>query len=181
MVNGFHDASNAALALSGLVRQKQPIANGVPPARREFVHRVRALTSELDIPLVVGEVQTGCDRTGTWFAFGWEPGAHTGTFRGNQAAFAAGAETVRIVRLHGAQLERRLSVLRGRPRAARSGPDFDKVWLLDQLAAHVSAIALTDRETRQGWSPEVKDLAARSAPVLRHHLEEVVSALEACP
>ncbi|WP_206795471.1 DUF4142 domain-containing protein [Amycolatopsis sp. MtRt-6] len=65
--------------------------------------------------------------------------------------------------------------------AARSGPDFDKAWLHDQLAAHVSAIESSERETRQGWSPEVKDLAARSVPVLRHHLEEVVSALEACP
>jgi acetylornithine/succinyldiaminopimelate/putrescine aminotransferase len=28
----------------------------------------------------------------------WAPGAHTGTFRGNQLAFAAGAEAVRIIR-----------------------------------------------------------------------------------
>ena len=88
------------------------------------MRRVRALTRELDIPLVVDEVQTGCGRTGTWFAFEqygiepdvivaskalcgigqpvaiimyderldvWAPGAHTGTFRGNQLAFAAGA------------------------------------------------------------------------------------------
>ncbi len=73
-------------------------------------------------------MQTGCGRTGTWFAFEqygiepdvivaskalsgigqpvaiilyderldvWAPGAHTGTFRGNQLAFAAGAEAVR--------------------------------------------------------------------------------------
>jgi len=107
---------------------------GVIPARKEFVQRVRALTRNLDIPLVVDEVQTGCGRTGTWFAFEqydiepdviiaskalsgigqpvaiviydkkldvWAPGAHTGTFRGNQLAFAAGAETVRIVRRDG--------------------------------------------------------------------------------
>ena len=42
---------------------------GVIPARKEFVQRVRRLTRELDIPLVVDEVQTGCGRTGTWFAF----------------------------------------------------------------------------------------------------------------
>jgi diaminobutyrate-2-oxoglutarate transaminase len=104
---------------------------GVVPARPEFVHRVRALTHALDIPLVVDEVQTGCGRTGTWFAFEqydiepdviiaskalsgigapvaiilyderldtWAPGAHTGTFRGNQLAFAAGVETIRIFR-----------------------------------------------------------------------------------
>ncbi|WP_405143721.1 diaminobutyrate--2-oxoglutarate transaminase family protein [Sphaerisporangium sp. NBC_01403] len=187
---GFHGSGHAAMALSGLVRQKQPIRNGVPgihffpysyctrcplglvpetcgtncagyleqslhdknggiplpaavilemvqgeggviPARKEFVQRVRALTRELDIPLVVDEVQTGCGRTGTWFAFEqydiepdvivaskalsgiglpvaiimydrrldvWAPGAHIGTFRGNQLAFAAGAEAVRIMR-----------------------------------------------------------------------------------
>ncbi|GAA3792947.1 diaminobutyrate--2-oxoglutarate transaminase [Sphaerisporangium flaviroseum] len=104
---------------------------GVIPARREFVQRVRALTRELGVPLIVDEVQTGCGRTGTWFAFEqygiepdvivaskalsgigvpvaiimyderldvWAPGAHIGTFRGNQLAFAAGTEAVRIVR-----------------------------------------------------------------------------------
>jgi diaminobutyrate-2-oxoglutarate transaminase len=104
---------------------------GVIPAPVEFVQRVRAVTRELGIPLIVDEVQTGCGRTGTWFAFEqygiepdvivaskalsglgtpvalimydksldvWAPGAHTGTFRGNQLAFAAGAEAVRIFR-----------------------------------------------------------------------------------
>ncbi|WP_116215159.1 aspartate aminotransferase family protein [Streptomyces olivoreticuli] len=104
---------------------------GIVPARADFVRRVRELTRELDIPLVVDEVQTGCGRTGTWFAFEqydiepdvivaskalsgigtpiaviiydakldtWAPGAHIGTFRGNQLAFAAGTEAVRIVR-----------------------------------------------------------------------------------
>jgi diaminobutyrate-2-oxoglutarate transaminase len=104
---------------------------GVIPATQEFARKVRAVTRELGIPLIVDEVQTGCGRTGTWFAFEqygiepdvivaskalsgiglpvsviiydraldrWEPGAHTGTFRGNQLAFAAGAEAVRIIR-----------------------------------------------------------------------------------
>ncbi len=187
---GFHGSSHAAMAVTGLVEQKQPVANGMPgvhffpysycnrcpvgltpdvcttncigfaektlhdsnggvplpaavilelvqgeggviPARLDFVRRLRALTRELDIPLIVDEVQTGCGRTGTWFAFEqydiepdvivaskalsgvglpvaviiyderldvWAPGAHTGTFRGNQLAFAAGAQAVEIVR-----------------------------------------------------------------------------------
>ncbi len=107
---------------------------GVIPATCDFVQRLRALTLELGIPLVVDEVQTGCGRTGTWYAFEqydiepdvivaskalsgigqpvavilydesldkWAPGAHTGTFRGNQLAFAAGAEAVRIIRRDG--------------------------------------------------------------------------------
>jgi diaminobutyrate-2-oxoglutarate transaminase len=127
---------------------------GVIPARREFVTRVRELTRELDIPLVVDEVQTGCGRTGTWFAFEqygiepdvviaskalsgigipialiiydkkldtWAPGAHSGTFRGNQLAFAAGVETIKVIRRdrvldnvreRGAQLAAGLDALR---------------------------------------------------------------------
>jgi diaminobutyrate-2-oxoglutarate transaminase len=130
---------------------------GVVPADREFVRRLRELTMELNIPLIADEVQTGCGRTGTWFAFEqygiepdvivaskalsgigqpiaiilyderldtWAPGAHTGTFRGNQLAFAAGVETVRImrrddvlgnVRERGAQVQERLDVLRDHP------------------------------------------------------------------
>ncbi|MEQ0563986.1 DUF4142 domain-containing protein [Amycolatopsis sp. NEAU-NG30] len=64
--------------------------------------------------------------------------------------------------------------------ASRSGPDFDAAWLRDQFAAHVRAIELGEREQRIGWSPEVKSLAARSEPVLRHHLEEVQEAAAEC-
>ena len=130
---------------------------GVVPADLDFVRRLRQLTRELDVPLVVDEVQTGCGRTGTWFAFEqygiepdvivaskalsgigqpvaiilyderldvWAPGAHTGTFRGNQVAFAAGARAVRIVRrddvlgnvrARAAQIAQRLDVLRTHP------------------------------------------------------------------
>lgn len=102
---------------------------GVIPADPEFIRRVRELTRRLDIPLVVDEIQTGCGRTGTWFAFEqydiepdvvllskalsgaglpvsvilynerldvWGPGAHTGTFRGNQLAFATGSALLDI-------------------------------------------------------------------------------------
>lgn len=102
---------------------------GSIPATIEFAQRVRAVTRELGIPLIVDEVQTGCGRTGTWFSFEqygiepdvivaskalsgmglpialimydkamdvWEPGAHIGTFRGNQLAFATGVEAVKI-------------------------------------------------------------------------------------
>ncbi|WP_020578723.1 aspartate aminotransferase family protein [Actinopolymorpha alba] len=103
---------------------------GVVPASTDFVRRVRDVTRSLGIPLIVDEVQTGCGRTGTWFAFEqydiepdvivaskalsgiglpvaiimydaaldtWAPGAHIGTFRGNQLAFTAGVETVRVI------------------------------------------------------------------------------------
>jgi diaminobutyrate-2-oxoglutarate transaminase len=107
---------------------------GIVPAPREFVRGLRRVTQERDIPLVVDEIQTGWGRTGEWFAFehhdvepdvvlvskaaggiglpislviyderldAWAPGAHTGTFRGNQLAFAAGAAAARIIERDG--------------------------------------------------------------------------------
>src|SRR5689334_862707 len=213
---GFHGTTHAAMAVTGVVATKAPVANqmpgvhvfpyshcsdcplglrrdtcatnciglleralrdpnggivrpaavlvelvqgegGVIPADVDFVLRLRELTRELDVPLVVDEVQTGCGRTGTWFAFEqygiepdviiaskalsgigqpvsiilyderldvWAPGAHTGTFRGNQVAFAAGARAVEIVRrddvlgnvrARAAQVRQRLAVLRAHP------------------------------------------------------------------
>lgn len=254
---GFHGASHTAMALTGLVSQKQPVANGVPgvhffpysycarcplglkpescqtncvsllersledpnggitkpaavvielvqgeggviPASREFVRRVRALTRALDIPLVVDEVQTGCGRTGTWFAFEhydiepdvivaskalsgiglpvaiimydkrldtWSPGAHTGTFRGNQAAFAAGVETVRIfkrddilanVRARGDQLRTRLSALDGHP------------WVHEIRGRGLMwGVELADPVTK---APAAEQAAAAQTYALRHGL-----------
>jgi diaminobutyrate-2-oxoglutarate transaminase len=142
---------------AGVIVEMVQGEGGVVVADPDFVRRLRRLTRELDVPLVVDEVQTGCGRTGTWFAFEqydiepdvvvaskalsgigqpvaiifydrrldvWAPGAHTGTFRGNQLAFAAGAEAVRImqrddvlgnVRARATQIERRLDVLRAHP------------------------------------------------------------------
>ncbi|GAB3004511.1 diaminobutyrate--2-oxoglutarate transaminase family protein [Amycolatopsis acidiphila] len=130
----LHDPNAGICRPAAVVMEMVQGEGGVVPATREFARRVRELTRALGIPLVVDEVQTGCGRTGTWFAFEpygiepdvivaskalsgvgspiaiimydrhldtWAPGAHTGTFRGNQLAFAAGAATVRIVRRDG--------------------------------------------------------------------------------
>ncbi|SNX62585.1 diaminobutyrate aminotransferase [Streptomyces sp. TLI_55] len=186
---GFHGATMAAMSVTGLVEQKEPVRGrmpgvhffpysnchscplglkrescevncatfleraltdvnggitlpaavimelvqgegGVIPADVEFVRRVREVTKRLGIPMIVDEVQSGCGRTGTWFAFeqygiepdvvcaskalsgmglpaavilydgkldAWAPGAHTGTFRGNQPAFAAAVATMKVV------------------------------------------------------------------------------------
>ncbi|RCH59667.1 aminotransferase class III-fold pyridoxal phosphate-dependent enzyme [Streptomyces sp. SDr-06] len=239
----FHGSSHAAMAVTGLVSQKQPMPGGLPgvhffpysscahcpvgllpescatncvtylersltdpnggipkpaavllelvqgeggvvPARPDFVRRVRALTRELDVPLVVDEVQTGCGRTGTWFCFEqygiepdvviaskalsgvglpvaailyderldvWAPGAHTGTFRGNQLAFAAGVEAIRIIR--------RDDVL-GNVRAQG-----------DRIAKHLAALTALPwvREVRgRGlmWGIELADLEGQSAGAL---------------
>ena len=212
---GFHGSTHAAMAMTGNLSQKRPIANGMPgvhffpfscggvpagvdplswdatavalleqalsdpnggiplpaavimemvqgeggvnPASVRFAQRVRRLTRELGVPLIVDEVQTGCGRTGSWFAFEhydiepdvivaskalsgmglpvaiiiyqreldvWRPGAHTGTFRGNQLAFAAGVKAVEMfrrddilgnVRARGEQISRRLAPLCSHP------------------------------------------------------------------
>jgi diaminobutyrate-2-oxoglutarate transaminase len=153
----LHDTNGGIARPAAVVLEMVQGEGGVVPARKDFVQRIRELTRPLGIPLVVDEVQTGCGRTGTWFAFEqydiepdvivvskalsgigipvslilydqrldvWAPGAHTGTFRGNQLAFAAGTETIRIVnrddvlgnvRRRGEQLADRLSGLRHHP------------------------------------------------------------------
>ncbi|MDQ4009447.1 MAG: diaminobutyrate--2-oxoglutarate transaminase family protein [Actinomycetota bacterium] len=153
----LHDPNGGIPLPAAVVMEMVQGEGGVIPAQPDFVRRVRALTRELDIPLVVDEVQTGCGRTGTWFAFEqydiepdviiaskalsgigapvaiilydqrldvWAPGAHTGTFRGNQLAFAAGVETIRIfrrddvlgnVRRRGDQIVRTLAGLQNNP------------------------------------------------------------------
>lgn len=155
--NALRDPGGGIPLPAAVVLEMVQGEGGIVLARKDFVRRIRELTRELDIPLVVDEVQTGCGRTGTWFAFEqydiepdviiaskalggigapvaiimyderldvWAPGAHTGTFRGNQLAFAAGVAAVRIVRRdkllanvrrRGAQLERRLAGLREHP------------------------------------------------------------------
>ncbi len=106
---------------------------GVIPAPVEWLRRIRAVTRELGIPLILDEVQSGVGRTGTFYAFQkagivpdiiilskaiggglpmavmiyregldlWKPGAHAGTFRGNQLAMAAGSKTLEIIKRDG--------------------------------------------------------------------------------
>lgn len=103
---------------------------GVIPAPDAWLRRMREITADRGIPLIVDEVQTGVGRTGTFWAVersgivpdvmvlskaiggslplavivyrdeldAWRPGAHAGTFRGNQLAMAAGTATLRFVR-----------------------------------------------------------------------------------
>jgi diaminobutyrate-2-oxoglutarate transaminase len=129
---------------------------GVIPVPLSFAQRIRAVTRDLGVPLIVDEVQTGCGRTGTWLAleqYGvepdvivmskglsglglpvalivyderldvWLPGAHTGTFRGNQLSFAGGTRMIEIfqrdrilanVQARGAQMAALLSEIKQR-------------------------------------------------------------------
>jgi diaminobutyrate-2-oxoglutarate transaminase len=128
------DANGGMVRPAAVLLEPVQGEGGVIPATLEFAQRLRAITRSLNIPLIVDEVQTGCGRTGTWFAFeqygiepdvvvaskalsgiglpvavliydramdGWAPGAHIGTFRGNQLAFAAGVAAIEVVKRDG--------------------------------------------------------------------------------
>jgi len=123
------EKSGMARPAAVLIELVQGEGGGIP-ATPEFVRRLREVTARLEIPLIVDEVQTGCGRTGTWFAFErfgiepdivvaskalsgiglpvsmivydrtmdrWAAGAHIGTFRGNQLAFAAGIAALDLI------------------------------------------------------------------------------------
>jgi len=125
------DAGGGIVRPAAVILELVQGEGGSIPAEVEFAQRVRALTRDLGIPLIVDEVQSGCGRTGTWFAFEqygiepdviiaskalsgiglpvaviiydreldvWQPGAHIGTFRGNQLAFAGGVAAIEVVR-----------------------------------------------------------------------------------
>jgi len=173
---------------------------GVNPATREFVQRVRRLTRELGVVLIVDEVQTGCGRTGSWFAFEqydiepdvvvaskalsgmglpvaiilygreldvWKPGAHSGTFRGNQLAFAAGVKAVEMfrrddilgnVRARGEQIARRLADLEPHP-AVREVRGRGLMWGIELNAP-------ADGRTAGELAEEVQARAVRAGLIL---------------
>lgn len=117
---------------AGMLLEAVQGEGGVIPAPDTWLRRMRTITADRGIPLIVDEVQTGVGRTGTFWAVersgivpdvmvlskaiggslplavivyreeldGWLPGAHAGTFRGNQLAMAAGTATLRFVRRH---------------------------------------------------------------------------------
>ncbi|HEY6342722.1 MAG TPA: diaminobutyrate--2-oxoglutarate transaminase [Bryobacteraceae bacterium] len=117
---------------AGMILEAVQGEGGSVPANREWLQQIRRVSSELGIPLIVDEVQTGWGRTGTLYAFEqanivpdvlvlskaiggglplavvvyrasldkWQPGAHAGTFRGNQLAMAAGLATLRFIQEH---------------------------------------------------------------------------------
>lgn len=157
----LRDANGGIARPAAVIMEMLQGEGGVLPATVEFAQQVRATTRELGIPLIVDEVQTGCGRTGTWFAFeqygiepdvivaskalsgvgqpiamiiyrreldAWAPGAHTGTFRGNQLAFAAGAKAVEIVNRDGILAN---VVARGEQFLDLLEPLLDNPWVTD--------------------------------------------------
>ncbi|MFJ4170753.1 diaminobutyrate--2-oxoglutarate transaminase [Paenarthrobacter sp. NPDC089714] len=102
---------------------------GIIAASIPFLQRLREITEQHDILLILDEIQAGVGRTGTFFAFEaaeiipdlitvsksisgyglpmailllkpeidvWTPAAHSGTFRGNNLAFATGKRALEL-------------------------------------------------------------------------------------
>ncbi|HEY5834278.1 aspartate aminotransferase family protein [Streptomyces sp.] len=226
----LNDSNGGIVKPAAVVMELVQGEGGVIPATKEFVQRVRALTRELEIPMVVDEVQTGCGRTGTWFAFEqydiepdvivaskalsgiglpiaaliydkaldtWKPGAHIGTFRGNQLAFAAGVAAIEVVRrdrvlenvaARGAELQAALNELAARTPWAREVRGLGLMWGIEladpatgapasALAREVQAAAL-----RNGLIVEVggrADCVVRMLPPLNISAEELAEACAA--
>ncbi|MEU6915533.1 aminotransferase class III-fold pyridoxal phosphate-dependent enzyme [Streptomyces olindensis] len=115
---------------AGMIVEPVQSEGGVIPAPDAWLRRMRQLTADRSVPLIVDEVHTGVGRTGAFWAVDhsgvtpdvmvlskaiggslplavvvyrddldtWEPGAHAGSFRGNQLAMAAGTATLAHVR-----------------------------------------------------------------------------------
>lgn len=56
-----------------------------------------------------------------------------------------------------------------------SGADFDKQWVIAELAGHVQAIQAAQTEISQGSEQSVKQLAQDALPVLQAHYDALVA------
>jgi diaminobutyrate-2-oxoglutarate transaminase len=124
--NLLNDAESGITDPAGMILEPVQGEGGTVPAPAEWLHEMRRITREHDIPLILDEIQTGLGRTGELYGFEhaditpdvvtlskaiggglplavvvysedldvWDPGAHAGTFRGNQLAMAAGEATI---------------------------------------------------------------------------------------
>ncbi|WNI14321.1 diaminobutyrate--2-oxoglutarate transaminase family protein [Actinacidiphila sp. ITFR-21] len=224
------DANGGITLPAAVIMEMVQGEGGVVPATMEFARQVREVTRRLGIPLIVDEVQTGCGRTGTWYAFEqygiepdvvvaskalsgiglpvavilydraldvWEPGAHIGTFRGNQLAFAAGVAALDVVRdegllenvrIRGEQLGKHFTALRERNRWISDIRGMGLMWgaeLADpdrpagpeaRAAATAAARAVQSAALRLGLICEVggrDDIVVRLLPPLNVTAEQI--------
>ncbi|MGA5301971.1 aspartate aminotransferase family protein [Nucisporomicrobium flavum] len=69
LANALNDTHGGIQPPAAIILELVQGEGGSIPAPVAFVRRIAELARALDIPLIVDEVQTGCGRTGTWFAF----------------------------------------------------------------------------------------------------------------
>lgn len=71
--------------------------------------------------------------------------------------------------LHTAMIKDLTNTTAGRP--------FDNKYLTSQVTEHLKAIALFQQEADHGTDPDLKALAAKALPILKHHLDLVQAAV----
>jgi len=54
-----------------------------------------------------------------------------------------------------------------------SGKDFDKAYVAAMVEGHKKTLALMQSEAANGKDTELKGFAAKTAPVVQHHLDEI--------
>ena len=128
--NLINDVESGVRKPAAVILEAVQGEGGVNPAPASWLQRIRKVTQEHGILLIIDEVQAGFSRTGKLFAFehagiepdiivmskavggglplavlglkrafdAWEPGHHTGTFRGNQLAMATGLTTLKYLK-----------------------------------------------------------------------------------
>jgi diaminobutyrate-2-oxoglutarate transaminase len=69
LANTLRDTHGGVPRPAAIIMELVQGEGGSIPAPVRFVQRIARVARELDIPLIVDEVQTGCGRTGTWYAF----------------------------------------------------------------------------------------------------------------
>lgn len=69
LINTLNDTHGGVPKPAAIIMELVQGEGGVIPAPVEFVQRIAAIAKKCDVPLIIDEVQTGCGRTGTWFAF----------------------------------------------------------------------------------------------------------------
>lgn len=57
--------------------------------------------------------------------------------------------------------------------SGKSGEDFDRAYIHQQLAAHIGAVALFEAEAERGADPQLKAWAAKMLPALKEHKDMV--------
>ncbi|WP_051274360.1 DUF4142 domain-containing protein [Cellulomonas sp. URHD0024] len=62
---------------------------------------------------------------------------------------------------------------------AKTGAAFDTAWITSQITAHRATLAAGATELASGSDPTVKNLASAAAPVVQHHLDELLAAAPA--
>ncbi|WP_340620923.1 aspartate aminotransferase family protein [Xenorhabdus siamensis] len=65
----LRDANSGLGNIAAIILELVQGEGGLYVAEKSFVSKVYQLTREFNIPLIIDEVQTGCGRTGTWYAF----------------------------------------------------------------------------------------------------------------